>query len=185
MVMCKFGRRVTEGMGPRDRGNIVLERCQMGPLYLTKKQNIEHSMRSVQLAFLPPINTQNKGKWGLGGRSTIWIWCKASIQWNQWAQSKEGVQKIQKDCAHSEKALCGALSEHTHKQGMRANPGLWICFRVLSAHNFMGYRWTMYQMKKNFSGSIKFKQKRIKLIRLANLLENNLLVSLDPEESCL
>lgn len=47
MVMSKFGRRVTEGMGSRDRGNIVLERCQMGPLYLTRKQNIKHSMRSV------------------------------------------------------------------------------------------------------------------------------------------
>lgn len=57
-------------MGPRDRGNIVLERCQMGPLDLTRKQNIEHSMRSVQLArpTSPQFKHRIKRQEGLSGR---------------------------------------------------------------------------------------------------------------------
>ena len=59
MVVCKFGRRrVTEGMGSRDRGNIVLERCQVGPLYLPRKQNTTHSMRSAEHAFLVNIKSR-------------------------------------------------------------------------------------------------------------------------------
>lgn len=53
-------------MGSRDRGNIVLERCQVGPLYLTRKQNTKHSMRSAENAFL--VNTQSKA--GTGGVQT-------------------------------------------------------------------------------------------------------------------
>lgn len=78
MMVCKFGRRrVTEGMGSRDRGNIVLERCQVGPLYLTRKQNTRHSMRSaLTLAFWSIPNP----KWDLGRRGGCWgstALCKA------------------------------------------------------------------------------------------------------------
>lgn len=89
MVVCKFGRRrVTEGMGSRDRGNIVLERCQVGPLYLPRKQNTTHSMRSAENAFL--VNIKSRQRAGAVGdpHRAAWDWVSQAGSSYAWAGAR-------------------------------------------------------------------------------------------------